>query len=318
MLKEKRGEAVVLLFYHPKKKIWKIEAPIQVVTPGSVRYEDGIQLGGHWLKVGTIHSHCDMAPFHSGGDQHDEMFFDGLHATFGHISRKCPGVSVQIVCNQLRFVTQPEDYFAGVTYGQVEIPMPTYTPTTNYAPTRRVRGKRGFIVKQLTGMIIPNEDEAFIDVPGPEVVVTPSTYKVDGLQFQFEEDESLADYPFPETWKEQVRVPEPPKPIVVTPIASRYTTYVPGVLAPSIDRKDFSEKKQEDDRVFIVYGYHSRNGDFIFVPRGGQIMSLDDFQRRIREECPEMECRIQYRFQEHRGVINQQQTPLSEFDPGED
>jgi hypothetical protein len=35
--------------------------------------------------VGTIHSHVDMAPFHSGTDDHNELSHTGLHFTLGHM-----------------------------------------------------------------------------------------------------------------------------------------------------------------------------------------------------------------------------------------
>ncbi len=114
-----KTEGAVVLYYHPTNKDWKILYPIQVgISGGAVTYiynfdtndkltENIIELvkddedkmaaieevrqerkqliDDGYLKLGTIHSHCDFSAFHSGVDDDDEAGFDGLHITVGNL-----------------------------------------------------------------------------------------------------------------------------------------------------------------------------------------------------------------------------------------
>jgi hypothetical protein len=114
-----KGEAVVLLMYHPTDKRWIVKIPPQDTKGMSVHYDldkgdaliwipsngkeemtlvhnqreappEGIK---DFRLFGSIHSHCDAGAFHSGTDDKDEFCFDGLHITLGHVSKNPPDIS---------------------------------------------------------------------------------------------------------------------------------------------------------------------------------------------------------------------------------
>ena len=51
--------------------------------------------------AGTIHSHAAMSAFHSGTDDHDEQFFDGVHITIGKLD-SVPEYSCSLVVHGKR------------------------------------------------------------------------------------------------------------------------------------------------------------------------------------------------------------------------
>jgi len=83
------GEAVVLLYYNSEKEEWTYLVPPQEVSRAGVDYKlddefkKKIPSGSKLL--GSIHSHAEMAAFHSGTDDKDEISFDGLHITIGNV-----------------------------------------------------------------------------------------------------------------------------------------------------------------------------------------------------------------------------------------
>jgi len=114
-----KGEAVVLLLYHPVEKKWIVKIPPQDTRGMSVHYDldkgdaliwiptngkeemtlihnqreappEGIK---DYRLFGSIHSHCDAGAFHSGTDDKDEFCFDGLHITLGHVGKNPPDMS---------------------------------------------------------------------------------------------------------------------------------------------------------------------------------------------------------------------------------
>lgn len=122
-----RAEAEVTLYYNKDTQDYKLHIPEQEVSHAGVRYKR--QALTHvpgmegYLRVGTIHSHCDFGAFHSGTDIGDERDFDGLHVTFGHNDRDEFTISATVVVNDnrvkidpltvlegLRFVSEPETY----------------------------------------------------------------------------------------------------------------------------------------------------------------------------------------------------------------
>ena len=113
------AEAAIVLYYHTQLKDWKALYPIQVgLSGGSVTYvynfstddelaqmvlkavgndinklaaikqvddeRNALENDGY-IRLGTIHSHCDFSAFHSGVDDNDEANFDGLHITVGKL-----------------------------------------------------------------------------------------------------------------------------------------------------------------------------------------------------------------------------------------
>jgi PRTRC genetic system protein A len=104
-----KSEAIVLLFYNEKTKVYKVVPPAQKVSSASLSYDRGLSLEG-WTMVGDIHSHAGMSAFHSGTDQDDELSFDGLHITLGNMRDDNVSISASIVSNGHRVIINPEDY----------------------------------------------------------------------------------------------------------------------------------------------------------------------------------------------------------------
>jgi len=108
-----KSEAVVLLFYNEKTKVYKIVVPQQKVSATSIEYDRGMILKGYNM-IGTIHSHAAMSAFHSGTDHDDEISFDGLHITIGNINADF-SISASIISNKNRFMVEPEEYINRIT-----------------------------------------------------------------------------------------------------------------------------------------------------------------------------------------------------------
>lgn len=106
------SEAIVLVYYNKETKEFLLDAPVQEVSHAACRY-DGRVYPSYSL-IGTIHSHCDFGAFHSGVDDHDEQFKDGLHCTFGHNNREQFTISASFVVNGHRFAINPLEIFEGV------------------------------------------------------------------------------------------------------------------------------------------------------------------------------------------------------------
>lgn len=107
--REHRSEAIVLLFYHEERKVYKIVPPHQKVNGGSVDYNRAITIEGFTM-IGDIHSHANMSAFHSSVDDKDEESFDGLHITIGNCGSENVSLSASIVSNGKRFMVEPSDY----------------------------------------------------------------------------------------------------------------------------------------------------------------------------------------------------------------
>lgn len=100
-----RSEAAGYLLYQPATGEWDYVPPTQTAGPASVKYEMAPKKEG-WIVAGTIHSHADMSAFHSGTDDHDEQFFDGVHITIGKVA-SVPEYSCSIVVQGKREVVDP-------------------------------------------------------------------------------------------------------------------------------------------------------------------------------------------------------------------
>lgn len=94
-----KAEAVVLLACNPKAKQWPMVVPPQSVQPASVGYDMATlpPLPEGFDYFGGIHSHADMAAFHSGTDDEDEYTFDGFHITVGNFNKPVRTYSVRWV-----------------------------------------------------------------------------------------------------------------------------------------------------------------------------------------------------------------------------
>lgn len=114
---EYRSESGVILNLktHPQNpKLKKIDytIPHQMVSSGRCKYN--IVIDPTYINCGTIHCHSDFAAFHSGVDETDERYFDGLHITVGHIDNNEVSISACIVVNSKRVPVDPRDYIEGI------------------------------------------------------------------------------------------------------------------------------------------------------------------------------------------------------------
>lgn len=112
------SEATVTLYYNKEKNQYKLHIPKQRVSHGGVQYDrvamTHLEDMEGYLRIGTIHSHCDFGASHSGTDIGDEEDFDGLHCTFGHNDRDQFTISASIVVNGYRLKIDPFDILEGV------------------------------------------------------------------------------------------------------------------------------------------------------------------------------------------------------------
>jgi len=129
------SEAAIILYYDPDTRQYAIYCPEQDVSGGSVNYDRDDNLDNperiaelrkfrgddaNWgnsrgfRKVGTIHSHCNFSAFHSGTDIHDEIYFDGVHITIGHVNSNDVSITSSLVNNSNRFEIDPIQVISGV------------------------------------------------------------------------------------------------------------------------------------------------------------------------------------------------------------
>ena len=93
--KKYQGEAMVILVMKRgidlNKQEYKIIIPRQEVSGAHIDYKTE-ELEKGYFYVGTIHSHPSFGASQSSIDSEDEINFDGVHLTFGHIERKVPEI----------------------------------------------------------------------------------------------------------------------------------------------------------------------------------------------------------------------------------
>ena len=120
------AEAAVILTMNATTKAWRIFIPTQLVSGGGVNYVfDPAHMGEDQYVVGSIHSHCNMNPFHSGTDTGDTDSNDGLHMTIGHISKDIPDIVAMAAINKTLMHYQPDAFpnlFDYTQIGQHEAP----------------------------------------------------------------------------------------------------------------------------------------------------------------------------------------------------
>ena len=119
------AEANTILYYSKEKNDFRVHIPEQYVSKGGVQYKraglSSLDSMEDYLRVGTIHSHCDFGAFHSGTDIGDEMDFDGLHCTFGHNDRDDFTISASIVMNGKRSKVDPTSVLEGISHVDGEV-----------------------------------------------------------------------------------------------------------------------------------------------------------------------------------------------------
>ena len=118
------GEANVFLYYSETENKYTLAVPKQEVSAAACDYEEATSIPGYNL-IGTVHSHARMSAFHSGIDDKDEKYFDGLHITVGHLTDDYQSISVSIVVNGYRVIVDPCDYIDKCV--SVKVPQKSYT-----------------------------------------------------------------------------------------------------------------------------------------------------------------------------------------------
>ena len=116
------GEAILVMFYAPTLQRFALVAPPQVLTGrfGGGRFRADLRLdygtcekpGPEYVRYGTFHSHCELAPYHSQTDVDDEIGEPGLHVTAGYLDRTQPEFATSFVVNATRFKLHPADVLA--------------------------------------------------------------------------------------------------------------------------------------------------------------------------------------------------------------
>jgi len=119
-----RSESYLTLLWSPRLNQYRLWCPKQRVSYSSVNYERddcvpfeesiGCETGPGYQMVGTIHSHCDFSPFHSGTDKEDESTFDGIHLTFGYVNSDTFGIVSSIAVANNRQELDPSLVVDGV------------------------------------------------------------------------------------------------------------------------------------------------------------------------------------------------------------
>ncbi len=116
------GESIVILFYRPDTREFRVRAPEQTISryrgwDGSWRvvqhldYEHVSRPAG-FLRFGSIHSHPASAAYASYTDCADEQFEDGLHIVVGDLDLAQQSRSAAFVANGVRFDLEPDEVFA--------------------------------------------------------------------------------------------------------------------------------------------------------------------------------------------------------------
>lgn len=106
-----RCEALGIIYWDEKKEDYKLVIPKN--QKGDI-YRVLAEIGlnpNNTLRIGTIHSHGEIRAGHSGTDDEDERYDDGLHITMGDIEDEVPSISCSVVVDGQRFMVAKEDVF---------------------------------------------------------------------------------------------------------------------------------------------------------------------------------------------------------------
>ena len=152
-------EAILLISYNSVRKTFRLDAPVQRNTGGHCNYEMPAEPADGFEFVGTVHSHGSMSAFHSGTDQHDEQFFDGVHLTFGHVTDDYIDIVASLAVSGRRFTLDPSRVLAGTEKRQAPPPPPAPVAIIQTAPVvtqpqprfRGFRPLRRFLPKRWAG-----------------------------------------------------------------------------------------------------------------------------------------------------------------------
>ncbi|MBI4280685.1 hypothetical protein HY628_00630 [Candidatus Uhrbacteria bacterium] len=111
-----RTEALLFLSYHTARGTFRLDAPPQRVSSAGCQADlrNWKRPPEGFLPVGTAHSHASMSAFHSGTDQHDEEFDDGIHITVGRLDRPAVQIVASLAVSGKRFPQEMERVLGGL------------------------------------------------------------------------------------------------------------------------------------------------------------------------------------------------------------
>lgn len=113
-----RSEAIVILYYNEETGEWYASPPKQKGRGLHVSYESIPAPEPGFKIAGTVHSHANVAAGHSGTDDKDEEFFDGVHITIGDLDEDTYSYSYSIVNQKVRTEVERHDV--------IDVPANTY------------------------------------------------------------------------------------------------------------------------------------------------------------------------------------------------
>lgn len=111
------AEAILIPCYDPPQRGFGFWCPRQRVSRARIHEYDPnptFKKDATVRSYGTFHSHCDFGSFHSGVDEKDEAFTDGLHVTIGNVNRENFTVTASIVINNVRTPIDPREHISGI------------------------------------------------------------------------------------------------------------------------------------------------------------------------------------------------------------
>lgn len=104
-----KTEAEVILLMNYETNEWGVFVPVQKVSHSAVDSAfDPTDVPAKHLIVGTMHSHCDFSPFHSGTDVGDAQDMNGAHFTVGYVD-KTPEFVAMVMQNGTQFNYEPSE-----------------------------------------------------------------------------------------------------------------------------------------------------------------------------------------------------------------
>jgi proteasome lid subunit RPN8/RPN11 len=110
IFENKKTEAEVILLLDPETKEWSLFIPYQKVSSAGVNSAfDPASVPEGKVIAGSMHSHCDFSPFHSGTDTADASDMDGIHYTIGYVNTE-PRWVAMIMINGEQWDQNPLDF----------------------------------------------------------------------------------------------------------------------------------------------------------------------------------------------------------------
>jgi hypothetical protein len=109
-----KAESGLVMYINDETGQWELDCPDQLVSYGGIDYNKKlVRKTGRRLQ-GSIHSHCDFGAGHSGTDTNDEIDFNGLHLTMGHVNQDRFSLVSSFSFHNDRFQVDPQTVVSGL------------------------------------------------------------------------------------------------------------------------------------------------------------------------------------------------------------